>query len=66
MKIIVKGPNPKWYRTSCPHCNALFEFTPDEIFRGMATGKKYVDCPNCKRIIYRNFFNWKRVKGEMK
>lgn len=61
MATIISMPKFKKYRTKCNNCKCIFEFDAAEISRGGASGKKLIFCPNCRELIYYNFFTWKKV-----
>ena len=49
------------YRTKCS-CGCQFEFDSNDTILGSYTGKYFVRCPECSFSVYKNWFNWKKVK----
>lgn len=62
MATIISQPKTKGYRTKCKNCQCVFEFSYQETARGQGTGRKLTVCPVCRKIVYYNFFTWKKVK----
>lgn len=57
-KILEKGKKPtktiSYYKTRCPVCNTLFEFTTsdcDALFKGIDAPVGIVSCPVCERQL---------------
>lgn len=45
----VKPKEFKKYKTVCPMCNAVIEYTKEEDIHDTQMGDYYLTCPNCNK-----------------
>lgn len=62
MAKIISHSKELGYRTKCKTCKAVFEFSHKETTKGVGTGRLLTLCPCCGKVVYYNFFTWKKIK----